>query len=288
MKKLLALVLVMSSTVALAQRGMQDQIVLQLDKHLKGQTKIGLKALVRQRYSHIDLANMKLDSVKVVAKSQHGKGDVTLVVGQSVSYPQNVFGTPQNFHNEANWTYAKINLFSPQNADFLGKWQIETRGNLKVKKVVLSVSQKVKKNMMSVGIPMFGQTLLGRNTLHLKQMIKMKNPKINLSNMELEKVKIIAKSRMGRAEAVLVVGQVVSYPKTIAGNPRVFHTNAPGSFNQTVLANPKMNSAGNWQIDLKGSVKIEKIVVMMKKVGNAQTQGPAPRPHLPRRRGHRN
>lgn len=298
MKKLLALVLVMSSTVVFAQRGrhqghhqdygmqQQQRLIIQLDQHLRGQGLIKIKQELKAQYGHLDLQNMQLESVRLVAKSKQGRGEATLIVGQSASYPAVVGGSPYDFHNDRGYTFSRISMMNP-NRSSQGKWQIQTKGNIKVKKIVVMVSQKMMNQLKTVVIPMYGQHSQGHSTLKLKQLIKSQRPNMDLSQMELKKVTLMAKSRMGRGQATLVTGQSASYPANVYGNSRGFHSSAPRTFSQVVLQNTNGMSQGRWQVELKGNIKVQEVVVTLKKIGG-QGHGPVVQaPSRNRRRGAR-
>lgn len=291
MKKLLALVLVVSSTVVFAQRGrhhggqgIQERLVIQVNQHLRGQNVIKLKQQIRAQYGQMDFQNMQLDRVRLVAKSKKGRGEAVLVVGQNASYPATITGSPYDFQTQRPYTFARVGLVNPSRSS-QGKWQIELKGNIKVKKVVVLVTKKRMNRMKTVVIPMYGQHTRGQSVLKIKQLIKQQRPNIDLSQMKLKKVTLVAKSKQGRGQATLVTGQSAGYPATVYGSPRGFHSNAPRTYSEVSLRNTSGSSQGRWQVELRGNIKVDEIVVTMKKMGRGQAPSwPVP---TPRRRGGR-
>ncbi len=264
--------------------GQQNQrIQLHLGQHYRGQNVIKLKQELRYQQPGMDIRNLELVAVRVVAKSKKGRGQATLLVGQSASYPETIGGNPLEFHVNAGYTFDKMRINNP-GYDSLGKWQIELRGNIKVKKVVLIVKKKMRRGNHIV-IPMYDQHLRGMNTLKLKRLIKQQNPSVNLQMVNLKSVTLVAKSKQGRGQATLVVGQSASYPETVSGNPRMFRSMNRGSYTPITLQNPSYDSMGKWQIELRGNIKVKEIIIKMN--NSRLPRGPrGPRnPRNPRRGG---
>ena len=253
---------------------------LQINQHLKGFNVIALKKELKMQYPGVAVRDLKIKAVRVVAKSKNGKGQVTLISGQSASYPETIGGNPYDFHTNAPNTFDKIRIQNPQSPRMKGKLQLELQGNIKVKKVVIIASQ-----MGMGGAPIvintYGQHLRGFNVLKIKQMIKQQNPGINLQMAKLQSVTLIAKSKAGRGQAALIVGQTSSYPATIYGSPRMFQSNAPRTFSQVTLQNPApMGAGGKWQVELQGNIKVDQIIVKLAGQGHYR---PGPRyPRTPR------
>ena len=86
------------------------------------------------------LRNADLIRVKLVAKTKHGRGTATLVVGQQQSNAIMVDGIPQDFHRNQRYTYDRVFIDNPS-WDSMGKWQIHLRGNFKIKRVVVVVER---------------------------------------------------------------------------------------------------------------------------------------------------
>lgn len=271
MKKMLALFLVLSSTVVFAQRGrsggyqtagVQQQLLLELNEHSRGLETILLKQEIKAMYPHINLQDLTLDGVMLMAKSKHGQGEATLIVGQSASYPARIGGRPADFHVDSMRSFSRVQIPSPTRFSE-GKWQIETKGNVKVKAVIVLVTETLQNQIETVVINMNQEHSRGEETLKLKQLIKQQAPQLELSEMELLKVTLVAKSRMGQGRATLNVGQSSNYPALIPGGQREFQSSAAYTFHRVEMKN-SLDSRGAWQIDLKGNIKVSKIIVKLK------------------------
>ena len=103
-----------------------------------------------------------------------------------------------------------------------------------------------------------GQEFRGQTTLRIKQELKRNYPNLNLDRAELERVILVAKSKQGNAQARLVVGRFDSRSEQIDGNP--FDYNHNGSFNRIPFEAPNRGN-GVWQIEMRGNVKVKKILV---------------------------
>jgi len=242
----------------------QQKIQLHIQQHLRGQNIIKLKKVLKQQYPGINVQSLKVKAVKVVAKSKQGRGQVTLLSGHAASYPETIGGTPRDFQYGGPRSFDKIMIQNPQRGT-QGKLQLALQGNIKLKKVVLIVKKSMRAKQIVINT--YGQHLRGFNVLKLKKMIKQQNPYIDLKTMKLLKVNLIAKSKGGRGQATLIVGQNASYPATVTGNPRMFHSQAPRSYSQILLQSPSAQSMGKWQIELQGNIKVEKVIVTVKKAG---------------------
>lgn len=256
-------------------RGMQGQrerLQLPVHEHLRGHNILKLKQRLKQQYPGIAPRNMELIAVKLVAKSKRGRGQATLLVGQDASYPETIGGTPYDFHDDSRYTFDRIRMQNPA-YDSQGKWQIELQGNIKVKKVVLIVKKKM--STQNIRLRTNGQHLRGFNVLPLKRMIKQQNPGIDLQNAKLVRVTMKAKSKMGRGQATLVVGQDTGYPETVPGNPRMFDRPGPHSFAPVNLEVPYYlgDTRGKWQIELQGNIKVQEVIVTIQTNGDNHRNG---------------
>jgi len=283
---MIATMSLITATSALAQYGgygqqQEERIQLHLQQHLQGQNTIQLKKEIKLQYPHINIQELEVQAVRVVAKSKAGRGEVVLISGQSASYPQTVGGNPRDFDFGGPDSFDKILIQNPARVmSHSGILQLELKGNIKLKKVVVITKAQMQREQ-NIMINTYGQHLQGANTLKLKQMIKMQNPGLDLQELKLKSVTLISKSRMGRAQATLIVGQSASYPATIFGNPGMFDSPAPRTFSPVTLINPSYDSQGVWQVDLQGNIKIEKVIVTVQGIrggGYSPIPTPGPRP----------
>ena len=243
--------------------GQKQKIQIEfMGQQMRGQNTIFLKREIKKSNFNINLMGAKIVAVKLVAKTKMGRGTAALKVGHSVGYPQIIQGRPYDFHYDDKFSYDKVKLFNPSRSS-QGPWQILLKGNFKIKKVVviIEVGQVNKKIMLRLN----GQHLRGQNTIMLKKELKMQNPGINIQEMELMKVKLIAKSKHGGGMAKLKVGSSVSYQERISGTPADFHYEAPFTYDELTFTNPGFGgSQGPWQILLNGNIKVKAVVIELK------------------------
>ena len=102
----------------------------------------------------------------------------------------------------------------------------------------------------------------GENTVFLKRRLRNQHG-INLRRYNLKAVVLVAKSKHGRGTGSLVVGDTSTYEEVIDGVPYEFR--ARGGFDRVRFRNPKRNSRGPWQLNLRGKIKIKKIIVKLMK-----------------------
>ncbi len=98
-------------------------------------------------------------------------------------------------------------------------------------------------------------------TLFLKKSLKQQYPRADISNMDLRKVVLVAKSKMGKGGAQLRVGNRATTAYKVDGHPRSFQNYRPHSFDRISFQNPSNNSRGPWQVDLKGNFIVRKVVL---------------------------
>ena len=121
-------------------------------------------------------------------------------------------------------------------------------------------------------IKMNGQQFRGQQTLKLKQLIKAQHPAIKLQRFDIDRVRLVAKSKKGRGHATLSIGGTMSRSKVLGGIPSEFHQEDPYTYDRQVFMNPKNNSGGHWQIALGGNIKVKKVVVFLER----KSQGARP------------
>ena len=98
-------------------------------------------------------------------------------------------------------------------------------------------------------------------TIFLKRSFKEQYPWVDLSNLDLRRVVLVAKSKRGGGGAQLRIGDRVTDMFGVAGSPRSFHNDRPYTFDRIGFRNPSFNSRGPWQIDLKGNLIVRKVVL---------------------------
>lgn len=112
--------------------------------------------------------------------------------------------------------------------------------------------------------------------IFLKREINRQYPGINLQRYNLDRVRLVAKSRRGGGMAELVVGRSIVDRQYIAGNPRDFRDNLPRTYDRLVLLN-NGRSDGVWQIHFQRQrVKVKRVVAFLQQ--KRLRPRPIPRP----------
>lgn len=100
-------------------------------------------------------------------------------------------------------------------------------------------------------------------TIFLKKSLKGQYPWVQVSDLKLKKVVLMAKSKKGRGGAGLRVGKWATDMYEVGGNPRSFHDNDRYSFDRVKFRNPSHGSRGPWQIELRGNFIVRKVVLIV-------------------------
>jgi hypothetical protein len=100
-------------------------------------------------------------------------------------------------------------------------------------------------------------------TIFLKKSLKNQYPWLDLSDKDLHRVVLVAKSKRGRGGASLRVGDRMTGMSEVAGRPGTFKNYRRYTFDRVQLRNPSSDSRGPWQIDLKGNFIVRKVVLEM-------------------------
>lgn len=99
---------------------------------------IFLRKAFREQYPRVELADMDLRKVVLVAKSKRGKGGAQLRVGEWLTENYAVAGRSVDFRDRRKITFDKVQFHNPSVSSH-GPWQIDLRGNFIVRKVVLEL-----------------------------------------------------------------------------------------------------------------------------------------------------
>jgi len=100
-------------------------------------------------------------------------------------------------------------------------------------------------------------------TIFLKRSLKEQYPWVKVSDLELKKVVLVAKSKKGRGGAGLRVGKWATDLSEVGGSPRSFHDNGRNSFDRVKFWNPSHSSRGRWQLGFRGNIIVRKIVLVV-------------------------
>ena len=99
-------------------------------------------------------------------------------------------------------------------------------------------------------------------TLMLTRTLRVQYPWVDTRDLRLDNVILVAKSRIGRGHAQLRVGGNTSYYYRIAGQPQRFKGDHRKSFDRVRFYNPSRTSWGPWQMNLNGTFKVRKIILI--------------------------
>lgn len=100
-------------------------------------------------------------------------------------------------------------------------------------------------------------------TIFLKKTLKDQYPGVQVSDLKLKQVVLVAKSKWGRGGAGLRVGNWTTEMYEVGGRPRSFHDNGRYSFDRVTLWNPSHGSTGRWQLGLRGDFIVKKVVLVV-------------------------
>jgi len=239
------------------ERG-QKKVINYDGEQFRGRNTLYLKRALKEQFPGINLRNKKLQAVVVMAKSRMGRGEATLTVGQQDSYPQTVPGSPNTFRDYAGYTYSRIKFRNTGGSR--GVWQVQLRGNIKVKNVI--VKFKGSNNTIKLYV---GDQFRGESVLPIKRMLREQNPQALARLENLKKVTIVAKSRRGRGSAALKTGRDITREKTIDGVPYEFRTEDAFTYSQVSFQGPGYAFRGPMQILLRGNIKVKEVILQFRR-----------------------
>ncbi len=221
----------------------------------QGETTVALKALIQQRYGNQDLEREDLIHVAVMAKSQFGRGNMSLLVGRELGRPVQVAGNPLQYARPGGF---RQYILAHPGRDPAGVWQLKLTGNIKIDRIVVVVRDKAQRFALDLNGQEFnsGQR---EDTIALKQLIQRRYGNVDLRGLDVTRVSVMAKSRAGQAQMKLLVGQRQSPAQRIAGNQRDYML--PGRFHNYIFQSPGRDSGGVWQLKIQGNVKVDRIMV---------------------------
>ncbi len=133
---ILSSMVILASVFAEASR----DITIRLGQHTRGPSKIFLKQEIKRINPGINLQNKKIVSVRMVAKSKHGQGTAQLMVNGRMKDQSRIYGTPREFNRPGPRTFDRFDLVNRGGSQ--GAWQIHLRGNIKVRKVVVTIERR--------------------------------------------------------------------------------------------------------------------------------------------------
>lgn len=126
----------------------------------------------------------------------------------------------------------------------------------------------------------FGDTVIdGRGrapaTLLLKKTLKDQYPWVNIQNLELKRVILVAKTRRGFGRAALRVGNSWSESYQVAGTAWDFHDSDRYTFDRIHFSSPSPYGNGPWQIDLRGNFVVRKVILVVDDQSRSRSHRPS-------------
>lgn len=255
--------LTLGANVALAAPGQPiERFVLDLNgrefNSAQGETTVALKQLIQQRYGNQDLEREDLVHVAVMAKSQMGRAQMSLLVGRDLGRPVQVAGNPFQYARPGGFTNY---VLQHPGREASGVWQLKLNGNVKIDRIVVVVRDQALRFALDLRGQEFNSAQR-EDTIALKQLILQRYGNVDLRGRDVTRVSVQAKSRAGQAQMGLLIGNRGTVPQRIAGNPRDYMM--PGRFGHYVFQSPGRDSAGVWQLKINGNVKVGQIIVELR------------------------
>jgi|GEM_PF-3785160 len=106
-----------------------------------GTDTVALKALLRRHYGHLPLEQMDLKKVVVLAKSQMGRAQMSLLTGHQMSAAQTIAGNPHVYHRRA--VGLQRYIFQARGREGRGVWQLKIQGNVKVARIMVVLGESM-------------------------------------------------------------------------------------------------------------------------------------------------
>lgn len=237
----------------------KQKIELQLyDQQFKQKSAIPLKQLIKQQFPGLPFQSQQLAKVVLVAKSKQGGAQAALQVGQADTRVQIIDGNPFDFQKPNK--YQRYTFKNPA-LQSTGAWKIQLQGNVKVRKVVIVFKAKQQK---AIVLQYGGQHFKQSSTLFLKQKANQQFGPHILKGQKLKAVVLFAKSKQGNGTATVHIGPQQSWPQVIPGQPAKFQKPGAGNFSKIKFQIPAHAGNGNWQIELHGNIKVQKVKLVFK------------------------
>jgi hypothetical protein len=141
---LMALILP-GNAMAARERYVLDYGDSHLSSHRGQPATLFLKKALRDQYPWVDIGDLELRRVVLIARSQRGRGSAQLQVGHQMTEPVRVEGRFGRFRDDRREAFDRIHFSNPSRGSD-GPWQIDLRGNIVVNKVVLEVDERSRRH----------------------------------------------------------------------------------------------------------------------------------------------
>ncbi len=214
-----------------------------------------------------------LFKVSMKVKGYSNREKATLIVGSdkdSMTLPQSVSPSipgkdpdpTKAFLSGQSNTYSKVDWeLTGEEGQPDERWQIEFDGNIRVLNIKVHL-EKVN-SPFRVRIPMKDELLVGEIKIFIRE--ELKDLGYKLDGLELDKVILVAKSRLGQATARLQRGQSFSNVKNVDASQEglSFQSDRPRSYNR-ISFNGKDAGDAIWRLHINGHVKVKAVIVHLK------------------------
>lgn len=137
------------------------------DQHLQGENTLFLKQELKAQFPGIKLNRLRLERVRLVAKSKQGQGLAKLQVGSESTFAYTVGGSPSSFLSTLPASFDRIDINRP-GYDSEGVWQVHLKGNIIVRKVVMFFEEDAHAPIPDHGSDDWGSDDWGSNQGSLK------------------------------------------------------------------------------------------------------------------------
>jgi hypothetical protein len=119
----------------------------------------------------------------------------------------------------------------------------------------------------------YDQEYRGGDTLYLKAALRDQYPRVNIRRLELDSAWLVAKTRLGRGTAALLVGDTFSRDEVVYGRPDDFYNPNPRTFDRVQFYNPSWDSTGVWQFHLNGEFIVRQVILQTHEAGRRRDDG---------------
>ncbi len=113
----------------------------------------------------------------------------------------------------------------------------------------------------SLELPLGDIILKPGTTLKLKSLALKLNPQLDINNLQLLAIEILAKSLQGKGKIRLRTGNKLTGWEKISGNKNTFNSKQAESFYTAKIRSPDAGKGKVWQLLINGYIKIRKIVL---------------------------
>jgi len=116
-----------------------------------------------------------------------------------------------------------------------------------------------------IALTFAGKAFKPGDVIQLKKGVGKQHDPSLIKNATLQKVEVRAKSRMGRGQIVLRVGNGYSKPRNVGGDPTRYSDGGADSYDMITIENAAAAARGVWQLYINGYIKVESIVLVVRR-----------------------